>query len=356
MDERKFATAKLLKGLLDEGVINDVDFKREKGKLFSQSEYSVPANVIQGLRDTKELLELEVLEHEEYVRCKQKFLDRTTQEIETPSQEPQSAVPQVPPVTSILEMDFSSDSDSDSSGYCIPALTDDSSDESESVVDSDNTDDTDSEQSDCEVVKLVETNCSKDVVAENISDVEPFHKPLLGNTFKNLDDDWVLVNYDFTCTTELAYCSLRGDPINLGVVGLEAGPRGTKRARYTANTGTGSRGALKRRSYENIEKVKAVEVALKIREETHGTIVDVFELAEEQIGIPSQNIRKWSRPVILKDLYSAVGRDLVKHLRRRKRTKSGLYPEMETMQSLKRAAPVGNVVDPYGYPCAHGSW
>ena len=44
MDERKFATAKLLKGLLDEGVINDIDFKREKGKLFTQSEYSVSAN------------------------------------------------------------------------------------------------------------------------------------------------------------------------------------------------------------------------------------------------------------------------------------------------------------------------
>ncbi len=63
MDERKFATAKLLKGLLDEGVINDIDFKREKGKLFSQSEYSVSANIIQGLRDTKELLELEIIVH-----------------------------------------------------------------------------------------------------------------------------------------------------------------------------------------------------------------------------------------------------------------------------------------------------
>ncbi|KAK3234964.1 hypothetical protein CYMTET_12993 [Cymbomonas tetramitiformis] len=41
MDERKFATAKVLKGLLDEGVINDIDFNREKGKLFSQLEYSV---------------------------------------------------------------------------------------------------------------------------------------------------------------------------------------------------------------------------------------------------------------------------------------------------------------------------
>eukprot|EP00854_Cymbomonas_tetramitiformis_P028120 gene28120-34799_t len=41
MDEQKFATAKVLKGLLDDGVINDIDFNREKGKLFSQLEYSV---------------------------------------------------------------------------------------------------------------------------------------------------------------------------------------------------------------------------------------------------------------------------------------------------------------------------
>jgi len=33
MDERKVATAKALKGLLDEGVLNEIDFKREKTKL-----------------------------------------------------------------------------------------------------------------------------------------------------------------------------------------------------------------------------------------------------------------------------------------------------------------------------------
>ncbi|KAK3242516.1 hypothetical protein CYMTET_47804 [Cymbomonas tetramitiformis] len=77
MDERKVATAKALKGLFDEGVLNEIDFKREKTKLFS-SPYVLNPTVIDGLRESKELLDLEVLDMAEYSRAKQSFLDATT--------------------------------------------------------------------------------------------------------------------------------------------------------------------------------------------------------------------------------------------------------------------------------------
>ena len=81
MDPRKVATAKALKGLLDEGIITDVDFKREKEKLFSENDltekYALNQKVVDGLRESKDLLELEVLDQEEYARCKRSFRNST---------------------------------------------------------------------------------------------------------------------------------------------------------------------------------------------------------------------------------------------------------------------------------------
>ncbi|KAK3285109.1 hypothetical protein CYMTET_7275 [Cymbomonas tetramitiformis] len=138
MDERKVATAKALKGLFDEGVLNEIDFKREKTKLFS-SPYVLNPTVIDGLRESKELLDLEVLDMAEYSRAKQSFLDATTvvvreeREEQRPLKPTALGSPERPQMLPFIDSVFSPDSDSDS---CFSSVTDSSADESdgESVV------------------------------------------------------------------------------------------------------------------------------------------------------------------------------------------------------------------------------
>ncbi len=124
MDPRKVATAKALKGLLDEDIITDVEFKREEEKLFSVNDlthYALSQKIVTGLRDSKDLFDLEVLDTAEYVRCKRVFLDSTvvvtTVQSERPSTQPATPVPENNTPTP-LEADLAYSSSDDD---CVPS-------------------------------------------------------------------------------------------------------------------------------------------------------------------------------------------------------------------------------------------
>ncbi|KAK3289760.1 hypothetical protein CYMTET_2827 [Cymbomonas tetramitiformis] len=144
MDPRKVATTKASKGLLD--IITNVEFKREKYKVFSVNDltpqYALSQKVVADLRESKDLLDLEVLDAEEYVHCKCAFLDSTvvvtTVQSERPSTQPATPVPENNTPAS-LEADaaYSSSDDED-----VPSLVDDDS-ESESVSNGEDSDSAD---------------------------------------------------------------------------------------------------------------------------------------------------------------------------------------------------------------------
>ncbi|KAK3259344.1 hypothetical protein CYMTET_31653 [Cymbomonas tetramitiformis] len=169
MAPRKVASAKALKGLLDENLITDLEFKREKEKCFSVNDlteqYALTLEkVVAGLRDSKNLLDLEVLNVEvEYVRSKRAFLGSTVVIIVhagNPSAQPATSMPENNAPTDSSTAAYSSSDDD-----YAPSL-DDSDSNSDADSDSDSESDReDSDSADEELAEQLVRACSSGLLS-----------------------------------------------------------------------------------------------------------------------------------------------------------------------------------------------
>ncbi|KAK3245362.1 hypothetical protein CYMTET_45066 [Cymbomonas tetramitiformis] len=92
----------------------------------------------------------------------------------------------------------------------------------------------------------------------------------------------------------------------------------------------GRRGALKRHSYTYEEKANALSVLdAVILEKESGGVDNVNDEAAARTGIPAGNFSHWNGAAMRESIFKNAGTHKLKTLRKRKRTVTGIFPEME---------------------------